>query len=285
MMHSITAPRAALLGLALATTALPAVALAAAPTEPSPAVMKAFDGLWTGFNGGAAPGAAPATPGAAPAAPAATPAAPKEPTSTVNDRRFPPALEARLTPRSKAAYLKFKGLASNVIDKEPPTPDNNCMPFAIPGETVTTGWPMMILVTPKVVGILMQIDTQLRIVHMNEEHPANLKPSFHGHSVGHWEGDTLVIDTIGFDSRAQFTDGFTHGPNLHAVERYRIIEDGKIMEKTFTFSDPDALSEPYSFTRRMRRTDKPFQEYLNAQNNTLYECPTAEAGAKYQPVH
>ena len=133
-------------------------------------------------------------------------------------------------------------------------------------------------------GIHMQIDNQLRLIHMNAQHPADLKPSMHGHSVGHWEGDTLVIDTIGFDPRSQFNDGFIHGPNLHAVERYRVIEGGKILEKTFTYTDPDALTEPYTFTRRQQRTDKLFQEYVNAQNNTLYECPTNVAGSKYRPV-
>jgi hypothetical protein len=152
------------------------------------------------------------------------------------------------------------------------------------GETVVTGWILGIYVTPTVIGIHHQIDNQMRLIHMNAQHPADLKPTMHGHSVGHWEGDTLVIDTIGYDPRAQFNDGFIHGPKLHSVERYRVIENGKILEKTFTYTDPDTLTEPYTIVRRQQKTDKPFQEYLNAQNNTLYECPTADGGSKYQPV-
>lgn len=243
-----------------------------AGTQPSPEVLRSFFGPWTANVGGPQ----------RPAGQAPAEAAP--PVSTVNDRRFPPALEARLTPRSKAAYLKFKDLASKVVEKEAPTPDNNCLPFAMPGETVTTGWPMSIQVTPKVIGILMNIDNQMRFVYMNKQHPADLKPSFHGHSVGHWEGDTLVIDTVGFDERAQFNDGFIHGPGLHVVERYRLTEGGKTLEKTFTFTDPDALTEPYTFTRTVHRMEQPFQEYVNAQNNTLYACPTDTAGSNYRPV-
>jgi hypothetical protein len=250
--------------------------LAAAPSQPSPEVMRAFIGPWTGMGG-------------TPEQQAGALAPPANPTNTVNDRRFPPALLAKLTPRSRAAYLKFKDLASRVgakeVPKEPPIPDNNCLPFAIPGETITTGWPMTIMVTPKVVGILMQIDNQLRLVHMNQKHPENLKPTMLGHSVGAWEGDTLVIDTIGFDLRSQFNDGFVHGPNLHAVERYQVIDGGKTLEKTFTYTDPDALTEPYTWTRReYLMTGNPFQEYVNAQNNTLYDCPTAAGGSKYTPV-
>ncbi len=267
MKHAKLIPSVAGLGVVLAAAVLPAASLAGpAPSQPSPEVMASFYGPWTGIT------------------PRQEPQTPAAPNPTINDRRFPPALEAKLTPRSKAAYLKFKAMATNVVDKEPPTPDNNCLPFAVPGETVTTGWPMLIQVTPKVVAILMNIDDQVRLVHMNEEHPKDLKPTMHGHSVGHWEGDTLVIDTIGFDERSQFTDGFIHGPKLHAVERYRVIDGGKTLEKTFTYTDPDALTEPYTWTRTEHRTDEAFQEYVNAQNNLLYACPTVEGGTKYKPV-
>ncbi len=153
----------------------------------------------------------------------------------------------------------------------------------MPGEGVSTAFPWHIYVTPKTVGILMQIDTQMRLIHIGAEHPADLKPSMHGHSVGRWEGDTLVIDTVGFDDRAQFNDGIIHSPKLHVVERYRVIDNGTTLEKTYTFTDPDAFTGPYTIVRKAYRTDKPFQEYLNAQNNTLYQCPTSDAGTSYQP--
>jgi len=267
-MHTTTMLRAAALGLAFAPAAM-SQAQAQAPHQPSAEVMRSFIGPW---NGMAREGQQRQQSADAP------------PASTVNDRRFPPALEARLTPKAKAAYLKFKDLASKVVDKEPPTPDNNCLPFAMAGETVSTRWPMMLLVTPTVIGIRMQIDNQVRLVHMNQEHPKDLKPSMHGHSVGHWEGDTLVIDTIGFDERAQFNDGFIHGPNLRVVERYRVIDGGKTLEKTFTYTDPDSLTEPYTFTATEYQSDEPLQEYVNLQNNQLYPCPNAREGSKYRPV-
>ncbi len=261
--------RAALLGLAVAA-AVPAASWAQA-AAPSPEVMRAMNGLWTGI--GRPPGQA-ATP---------APPPPPQPTSTVNNNRFPPALEALLQPWAKAGYDKYKAAAAAVVDKEPPTPDNNCLPFGMPGEGVSTAFPWYLHVTPTTVGIIMQIDTQMRLIHIGAQHPADLKPSMHGHSVGHWEGDTLVIDSIGFDDRAQFNDGIIHSPKLHVVERYRVIDDGKTLEKTYTFTDPDAFTGPYTIVRKSYRTDKPFQEYLNAQNNTLYQCPTADAGSSYQP--
>ncbi len=254
--------------------ALSAGAVAQAAEQPSPEVMKSFYGPWNA-RGGAQQQAAGERPDPAQQ-------------STINDRRFPPTLEAKLTPWARAGWDKFKAAAIAVTkgetEKEPPTPDNNCLPFSMPGELVSTGWPMTVQVTPTIVGIQQQIDTQLRLVYMNKQHPANPPLTMHGHSVGHWEGDTLVIDTIGYDPRAQFTDGYIHGPKLHSVERYRVIDGGKTLEKTFTFDDPDSLKEPYVITRTMKRDTNDVPEYLNAQNNTLYECPTAEHGTPYKPL-
>lgn len=272
-MQSTIELRSAVSALVLAVAALPAVSFAqpsTPPQQPSAEVMRSFIGPWNGMRRNTDQ--------------QQQPPAEQAPVSTVNDRRFPPALEAKLTPKAKAAYLKFKDLASKVVDKEPPTPDNNCLPFAMPGEWVSTGWPMIFFMTPKTIGIRMQIDNQVRLIHMNQEHPKNLKPTMHGHSIGWWEGDTLVVDSIGFDERAQFNDGFIHGPDLHVVERYRVVDGGKTLEKSFTYTDPESLTEPYTFTAREFLSDEPLQEYVNAQNNQLFPCPNEKEGSKYRPV-
>lgn len=255
---------------AVALGLLPATALAQAPAAKAPdleTARKLMGGLWTGYN----------------ERPPAAPAGQANPNPTVNNRRFPPALEAIMKPWVRSGYDKYKKAAENVVDKEPPTPDNHCLPFAIPGESASSGFGLQFLFTPKTTGMLIQLDAQFRLIHMNEDHPKNLKPGFHGHSVGHWEGDTLVVDSVGFDERSQFNDGTLHSAKLHIVERYHVRPDG-ILEATITYTDPDAYTAPYTVTRRWKRTDEPFQEYLNAQNNQLYECPTAEGGSKYRPV-
>jgi hypothetical protein len=267
---------AAALSLAAAVVIAPAIAKAqpAPSAGPSAAVLQAMAGPWVNM------GPTPPPAGQQQAAPAV-------PESTVNNNRFPPALEAVMKPWVKAGYEKYKAAAiavtSGAVDKEPPTPDNMCLPFGMPGDTVASNFAAQFYFTPKVVGLLLQLDTQMRLIHMNAQHPADLKPSFHGHSVGHWEGDTLVVDSVGFDERSQFVDGVLHGPKLRVTERFRLVDDNKLLEKTYTFTDEDAFTAPYTVVRRSRRADKPFQEYLNAQNNVLYPCPTAEAGSSYQP--
>jgi len=261
----VTKTRIVLAALVLAGLASPA---AADHPWPSAATLRAWSGVWTGQNLQQQLQQQPQQAiGSALRAP-------------VNDRRFPPELANLLRPKYRAAWEKFKSVA----ETEPPTPDNNCLPFAMPGESVTTNFGQVFHITPRVIGILIEIDAQMRLVHMDVDHPKDLKPSMHGHSVGHWEGDTLVIDTIGFDPRSQFNDGITHSDKLHVVERYRLVGDGREMEKTFVFTDPEAFTGPYTIVRRVHKDDEPFQEYLNAQNNREYPCPTAEAGSAYKPV-
>jgi hypothetical protein len=82
---------------------------------------------------------------------------------------------------------------------------------------------------------------QQRLVRLNATHLANLKPSWYGDSVGHWEGDTLVVDTVSLDKRT-WVDGFgtPHTDKLHVVERYH-LRNPDTLEVLFTVEDPDAL--------------------------------------------
>jgi hypothetical protein len=71
-----------------------------------------------------------------------------------------------------------------------------------------------------------------------------------GDSVGHWEGDTLVVDTIGFNTRTWLNDaGAPHSEALHLVERIRPIRGGQFLEYKMTAEDPMALAKPYAYTR------------------------------------
>src|SRR2546421_509944 len=96
--------------------------------------------------------------------------------------------------------------------------------------SIGTEWAAVPETAPPV-RILAQHDGDVRRVYMNVPHSANVKPSWYGESVGHYEGGTLVIDTIGLNDKT-FVDNFRtpHSEKLHVVERYRLIEDGKRLE-------------------------------------------------------
>ena len=111
-----------------------------------------------------------------------------------------------------------------------PTPRNQCWPGGLPFEF--TNNKMMMLQKPEETLILYRLDHQVRPVRMNQSHPARITPSWFGDSVGHYEGDTLVVDTVAIRiGPYAMVDWFgtPRTPALHVVERYRLLsyEDAK----------------------------------------------------------
>ena len=107
-----------------------------------------------------------------------------------------------------------------------PDPSNRCAPYA-PPFTYAMQLGLQIVPAKDHITMLYSQDDQVRRVHLNAKHPANLKPSAMGDSVGHWEGDTLVVDTVGVKPAPYaMIDrfGVPVTPALHVVERYRLID-------------------------------------------------------------
>jgi hypothetical protein len=106
-----------------------------------------------------------------------------------------------------------------------PTPSNQCWPGGVPYMFWDHG--MQMLQQPEKITILYRWDHEVRHVRMNQPHPAQLTPSWYGDSVGHYEGDTLVIDTMGVKiGPFSMVDwyGTPYTPALHVVERYRPLD-------------------------------------------------------------
>jgi len=115
------------------------------------------------------------------------------------------------------------------------------------------------LQTPKVVYIIWQRDQIVRPVYMNVPHSQNPAPSWNGESVGHYEGDTLVVDTIGQTTKS-FVDLFRtpHSERLHVIERFRMIDSGKKLQVEMTVDDPAAFIKPWKGTKVWQKvTDEP----------------------------
>lgn len=112
------------------------------------------------------------------------------------------------------------------------------------------GTPMVIFVQqPKFVLMIYRGDNQIRHVYLDVPHSANPKPSWNGEAVGHYEGgDTLVVDTIGYLAHPySFVDNYRtpHSSQLHTVERYRLSPDGKAIDVTVHFEDPETFTMPW----------------------------------------
>ena len=123
--------------------------------------------------------------------------------------------------------------------------------------------------TPKEIVIVHQHDQMFRHIFMNVSHTANPKPSWTGESVGHWEGDELVVDTIGFNDRT-FVDNYRtpHTDKMHVVERFKLIDGGKTLQDTISVEDTGAFNMAWTAVQRWNRTARgPIEEFSCAENN------------------
>jgi len=114
--------------------------------------------------------------------------------------------------------------------------------------------PMYFVQGSKEVVMILTSFNDVRRIHLTDKHTPNVKPSWYGESIGHYEGDTLVVDTIGIDERTA-VDGFgtPHTKQLHLVERFRLIEKGDILEVSVRVEDPGAFTTPWNATQRYRQ--------------------------------
>jgi hypothetical protein len=127
--------------------------------------------------------------------------------------------------------------------------------------------------------IITQGDHQVRHIHLDVPHTANPKPSWYGESVGHYEGDTLVVDTVGLSTQT-FVDNYRtpHTDRLHVTERWKLIDDGKNIEVAMTIDDPGTYNQPWQAVRRFRRVQQTLEEEACAENNQhLFDYHIPEA--------
>jgi hypothetical protein len=149
-----------------------------------------------------------------------------------------------------------------------------------PAFLLTPAQPMYFIQAPQQVRILAQHDNDVRRIYLDVPHSANVKPSWYGESVGRYEGDTLVVDTIGFNDKT-FIDNFRtpHSEKLHLVERYRLIDNGERLEAEVTIEDPAVLIKPLHVSHRWRRVQQPIQEWRCAageSNNPFSFAPDVD---------
>ena len=139
--------------------------------------------------------------------------------------------------------------------------ESRCWATGVPTYLLNPAQPTFFLQTPTKVTMIWQMDQQVRHVYLNVPHSENPKPSWYGESVGHYEGDTLVVDTIGQNTKT-FIDNYRtpHSEQLHVVERYRLVDDGKTLQADVTIEDPATLIKPLQVIHRWRRAQGPMRE-------------------------
>ena len=212
--------------------------------------------------------------------------------------------------RPRAAEIVREHGERSLAGEGYPTPSNQCWPPGVP-YIFWDFWMEMIQKPDKIVMIYRH-GNEVRWVRLNEPHPAQLTPSWHGDSVGHYEGDTLVIDTVGMKvGRFSMVDmyGTPQSPTLHVIERYRLVDyeaakdaiernekenfhasgggefdaryRGKVLQLDFTVEDDTVFTMPWSATITYRPAVSPRTDLICAENplepgGTLSMVPRAD---------
>jgi hypothetical protein len=171
-------------------------------------------------------------------------------------------------PLQPAAAAAVAGLSVTNISKD--DVGINCLPAGVP-MFMTVPAPFKIVQTPGLVVMLSEADTSFRQVFMDgRAHPADPQPSWLGSSIGKWDGDTLVIESVGFNDRGQLDAlGHRHSSQLRLTERYHRRDSGH-MDVQLTFDDLGVFTRPVtvSFGASLK-ADTDLIEYFCSENEKV----------------
>ena len=147
-------------------------------------------------------------------------------------------------------------------------PTGHCLPAGLPRSVMLGLFPQQIVQTPTTIVILYEYMHTFRVISLDAPHPDDLIPSYMGNSVARWDGDTLVVDVIGFNDKTWLAGtGTFHSEALHIVERYTRVSKDRI-DYEVTMEDPNVLTKPWRLTSSlMLREGTRVQEYICAENN------------------
>jgi hypothetical protein len=152
-------------------------------------------------------------------------------------------------------------------------PEANCLPTGVPR---MNPYPWRIIQTPTHkpethIFIMFEgnIHSYRQIFMDGRPHPEDPDPTWYGHSIGHWEGDTLVVDTVGYNDKFWFDfDGHPHTTQLHTIERYTRT-DLNTLSWNITIIDPGAYQKPFTVQTKARfEASWELMEYICQENNT-----------------
>jgi len=154
----------------------------------------------------------------------------------------------------------------------PPSSGMACIPEGMPGMMGAT-FPLEILETAGQVTIIEEAFTQVRRIYLNAPAiaPEDAEPRFAGHSIGRWEGTTLVATTVGVKESVRFRN-VPHSTRMRVTERLRLIND-EILENQVTIDDPEYLTGPWTWTWMYKRwPGYRIEEYV-CEDNRYFEDP------------
>ena len=147
-------------------------------------------------------------------------------------------------------------------------PTAQCLPPGVPRSVTTQLFPQQFIQTPTQIVMIYEYMHVTRVIRINSKHPDDLLATYMGDSVGHWEGDTLVVDVTGFNDKTWLGGtGTFHSEALHVTERFTRVSKDRIDYRA-VMEDPKVLTRPWTLTSTlMLREGTRLQEYICAENN------------------
>jgi len=147
-----------------------------------------------------------------------------------------------------------------------------CIPYGVPTMMSIAIYPVEFIQTAKQVTIISEAFSEVRRVYLDRPQAKidDVAPGYYGRSVGHWDGDTLVVDTIGIKPTASGYRGMPHSPEMHLTERIKLISPD-ILHDQVTIEDPVVLEMPVTYTLAFKRMARDYEmvEFV-CDNNREY---------------
>jgi hypothetical protein len=185
----------------------------------------------------------------------------------------PPATEIVLKGDYKKTWDARRALEAEANKKGEPlaTPAVDCIPYGMPRMMSVALYPAEIIQRPDQVTIVTEAFSEVRRIYMNQPQlPIDeVPPGYYGHSVGKWEGDTLVVDTVGIKTEIPSYQMTPHSDRMRIIERIRLVAPDYLHDQ-ITIEDPVALEKPVTYTLAYRRMPNYKMVEFVCENNREY---------------
>ncbi len=151
--------------------------------------------------------------------------------------------------KEKYEALRAREREANARGEQLSTRPSLCEPYGMPTMMQVAVYPMEVIQTPRQITIITEAFSEVRRIYMGKAQLQldDVDPGYYGHSVGHWEGDTLVVDTIGIKESVRGYQEMPHSDKMHIGERIRRTAPNAL-EDQITIEDPVVLEKPVTYT-------------------------------------
>ncbi|MCU1335054.1 MAG: hypothetical protein JWO19_635 [Bryobacterales bacterium] len=185
----------------------------------------------------------------------------------------PPAGQLVLKPEYAKPYEARRALEADANKRGEQLANGSaqCVPYGVPTMMAVAVYPVEIIQTPKQVTIISEAFSEVRRVYLDRPQSPleDVAPGYYGHSVGHWDGDTLVVDTIGIKTSVNGYRGMPHSEQMRVTERLRLAAPD-ILHDQITIEDPVVLEKPITYTLAYQRVPNYEMVEFVCDNNREY---------------